>query len=184
MKRKEKLRLEHDRLFDRAWVGYKPSTSTFLTNCHPQYKLTSREKNRKKKLCVYFVHFRSKQNPTYSFFKIGISDQHGFRFDFDSHRYNYEFLKVHNVSTRTQALRLEKHLHTKFAEYSHVPSPALLSGGNSECFIFDKDLKSKILEAFTDLNKFWMGTEEMVKIKEEKLKRGAMFSNAILCFGS
>ncbi len=93
-------------------------------------------------------------------------------------------LKTHKVSTRTQALKLEKHLLKKFAQYKHVPKIALLSGGNSECFDNKSEVEILIAEEFLNLNKLWMQQEEQLKVKEQKNKRTAAVANAALSFSS
>ena len=149
--KKAKLRIaDHDRLFDKAWVGYRPSTSTFLTDCHPQFVKTQKEAQREpnKLITVYFIRARSKIAITYSFLKIGISNNKEIRFDFDSHRFTFITLASLKCSSRTEALRIESELLKKFSSRKHIPSIKLLSGGNSECFEDAVDLESEITEAF------------------------------------
>lgn len=133
----------------RYWRGYSPGHS-FVEKAHPK-AVSSRDKSKPDKVAVYFMRFRSKTNPTYSFLKIGITNHLGDRFGFDSHRYDREKLAMAHDYSRQEAREIEKRLHKQFSEWSHSPQVPLMSKGDTECFVDDPALRGKILAEFVRL---------------------------------
>jgi hypothetical protein len=150
--RRARLRIaEHDRLFDRAWLNYKTSTSTFLSDCHPKFVKSEKEKQKKPDPVVYFIRARYKGGEHYTFLKIGISSYKSIRFDFDSHRYSFATLALINCPSRQKAREIETKLLVKFSHKKHTPKINLLSGGNTECFIDDFETEDGIMQEFLAL---------------------------------
>lgn len=146
---------EHDRLV--GWRGYKPSTASFVEKCQPRF-VKSKDGRRfgrnksKERVCVYLIRFVSITNPTYSFLKIGITNEKD-RFDADSHRYSENVLKRFFCTGRNQALKIEQRLHKRYSEWCHKPKVPLLSGGNSECFLDLDSIVDDVNYVFDELNK-------------------------------
>lgn len=109
---------------------------------------------------VYLVRFRSKRNPFYSFIKIGISNS-GTRIRFFEDLGRYDILQLGAIKSiqRNKALEIEKRLHQMFADMQHIPNPTLLCGGNTECFVNDEQMITKVLEIFS------LFTKELKRIK-------------------
>jgi hypothetical protein len=139
---------EHDRLV--GWKSYNSSLAAFNTKCHPKFELTLKEQNRKQStfVSVYFKQFTSIVVPTYSFLKIGITRHGGRRFSFDSEKFIIKDLADIRCKERNTALKHEKELLAEFAEFLQPPKIRLLSGGYSECLVYDQNLISTVMEAF------------------------------------
>ena len=154
MRYKEKTKadraIDFAKLDNKGWAGYRTSTSTFLSDCQPQFIKTAKEASKKANFVVYFIRIRSLTAITYSFLKIGISNNKEIRFDFDSHRFRFATLATIKCSSRKEALEIESKLLKKFKDRKHIPSIKLLSGGNTECFDDAVDLENEILEAFVE----------------------------------
>jgi hypothetical protein len=162
---KENRSLEHDRLSEKGWNKYKASTSSFLSDCQPQFVKTAKElsKPKNKQVLVYFVRFRSKVVPTCSFVKIGITNDNSLRFNFDSHKFDITTLAKIFRNTRKEALAIEKSILKQFKQHLRIPSIKLLSGGNSECFEDVSSIEQKIIAA---LNKIAGKSTAVIKVPE------------------
>jgi hypothetical protein len=105
------------------------------------------------KVCVYLLRFISIRKPYYKFLKIGITNVRiGTRFAEDCYRYKLTPLGVLRGLKRNDALKIEKRLHSMFADAKHEPDPGLLSGGNTECFYDEEGIVRTTLRIFALFN--------------------------------
>ena len=139
---------EHDRLV--GWKNYSSPLAAFNSKVQPKFELTLREQNKKASthVEVYFKHFTSIVVPTYSFLKIGITRHSGRRFSFDSEKFQIKTLVTIDCKDRVEALKNEQELLVEFSQYLKPPVIRLMSGGHSECLVYDKELIPRVIEAF------------------------------------
>lgn len=107
------------------------------------------DKGKKKKenipVIVYALRFDDILGRVQSFIKIGITKQSiEARFFADAERYTITLIKQRILKSRKYALTLENALHVLLNSNKFRPEKILLSGGNSECFLYSDELKDKI----------------------------------------
>jgi hypothetical protein len=103
-----------------------------------------------RKTIVYAVKFDDTKGIYPTFIKVGITGGTiEERFLADLERYEFSLIKSKLLYTRKAALVLEGSIHTLLTKHSFRPEKILLSGGNSECFVYSAELEKMIENLLT-----------------------------------
>ena len=106
-----------------------------------------KEVEEERKTLVYAVKFEDLKQQAQTFIKVGITGNTiEERFLADLERYKFSLVKSKVVWTRKGALMLEAAIHELLVKHSFRPEKILLSGGNSECFVYTEELEKMIYD--------------------------------------
>lgn len=109
-----------------------------------------RVKEKKLKTIVYAVKFEDLKGKSPTFIKVGITgNMIEERFLADFERYKFSLVGSKIVWGRKEALILEESIHKLLEKHSFRPEKILLSGGNSECFVYTDKLEKFVYNLLT-----------------------------------